>query len=72
MTPYNHTNALFFSLKDLNECNEMPERCGFGICINNENATFYNCLCQGGAMITGERSQGNLTCVGQLYIHLKD
>ena len=50
---------------DVNECTEMMGRCGLGTCVNDENAMFYDCLCEDGAMRMGESSQGTLTCVGQ-------
>ena len=50
---------------DVNECTERVGRCGLGTCVNDENAMFYDCLCEDGAMRMGESSQGTLTCVGQ-------
>ena len=58
-------SQLCFFLSDRNECTEMMGRCGLGTCVNDENAMFYDCLCEDGAMRMGESSQGTLTCVGQ-------
>ena len=46
---------------DINEC-ENVNICGFGTCANNDDGTFYQCTCQGGAMTTG--SGNGLTCIG--------
>ena len=54
---------------DLDECNEMPGRCGLGTCRNNENAMFYDCICQDGAMMNGFSTAGTLTCIGKPKWH---
>ena len=55
---------------DLDECTESPDICGLGTCTNNENATFYNCSCQDGAMLTEIGNSGTFTCVGMLLCSL--
>ena len=46
----------------MNECTENITICGLGSCINNDNGTFYQCVCQNGAETTG--AGPNITCVG--------
>ena len=53
---------------DINECTQNPEICGLGTCANNDDGTFYECICQDGAMTTGTNTNGSLTCVGRLSV----
>ena len=55
-------NYLF---SDVNECTQNPNICGLGTCSNNGNGNFYECSCQGGAMLTGTNVDGSLTCIGR-------
>ena len=63
-TQFSYNVHTYISITDVNECTEMMGRCGLGTCVNDENAMFYDCLCEDGAMRMGESSQGTLTCVG--------
>ena len=59
------TTFLLNLFPDVNECTEVPGRCGLGTCSNNENGMFYECICQNGAMISGSNTDGTLTCIGK-------
>ena len=52
---------------DIDECSVDPDICGLGSCTNNDNGTFYQCVCQDGAETTG--AGANLTCVGRSSNH---
>ena len=55
----------------MNECTEVPGRCGLGTCSNNENGIFYECICQNGAMMSGSNTDGTLTCIGMFFDEFK-
>ena len=50
--------------QDIDECEEILNICGLGMCSNNADGEYYDCDCQDGSMTTG--SGGNLTCVGKI------